>query len=120
MNLDKFSPSKWATERLAKSYHPEDKWLLSRTETLVRDVTKHMAELEVHLAVRALREFAIEDLSHWYIRLVRRRFWLEKTSPDKLAAYTVIHHALRSWLGLADPGSALLTGDDNLQALRRE
>src|SRR5689334_24552687 len=39
-------------------------------------------------SVRALREFIIEDLSHWYIRLVRRRFWLEKTSRDKLAAYT--------------------------------
>src|SRR6266571_9446380 len=55
------------------------------------------------------QDFAVEDLSHWYIRLVRRRFWLEKTSPDKLAAYTVLHHALRSWLGLAAPAMPFLT-----------
>jgi isoleucyl-tRNA synthetase len=103
MNLDKFTPNKWTTRKLARSFHPEDKWLLSRTETLTRDVTKHMERLEIHLAVRALRDFVIEDLSHWYIRLVRRRFWLEKTSPDKLAAYTVLFHALRSWSGLAAP-----------------
>jgi isoleucyl-tRNA synthetase len=109
MNLDKFTPSKWTARKLARSFHPEDKWLLSRTETLVRDVTQHLEQLETHLAVRALEEFVIEDLSHWYIRLVRRRFWLEKTSPDKLAAYTALHHALRSWLGLAAPVIPFLT-----------
>jgi len=109
MNLDKFNPSRLTTRKLTKSFHPEDKWLLSKTETLVRDVTRHMEGLEIHLAVRALREFAIEDLSHWYIRLVRRRFWLERTSRDKLAAYTVLHHALRSWLGLAAPAMPFLT-----------
>ena len=109
MNLDKFPPNKWSVQKLAKSFHPEDKWLLSRTETLARDVTQHMDQLETHLAVRALKEFVIEDLSHWYIRLVRRRFWLEKTSRDKLAAYTVLHHALRSWLGLAAPVIPFLT-----------
>ncbi len=118
MNLDKFTPIKWATGKLAKSYHPEDKWLLSRTETLVRDVTKHMAQLEIHLAVRALREFVVEDLSHWYIRLVRRRFWLEKTSRDKLAAYTVLHHALRNWLGLAAPAMPFLAETIYREAFR--
>src|SRR6266581_6203879 len=54
MNLDKFNIKIWTTRKLAKSFHPEDKWLLSRTETLVRDVTKHMDKLEIHLAVRAL------------------------------------------------------------------
>ena len=118
MNLDKFSPSKWTTGKLAKSYHHEDKWLLSKTEMLVRDVTKHMAELEIHLAVRTLREFVIEDLSRWYIRLVRRRFWLEKTSRDKLAAYTVLHHALRCWLGLAAPAMPFLTETIYREAFR--
>src|SRR2546426_1211201 len=118
MNLDKFNPNKWTTRQLAKSFHAEDKWLLSRTETLVRDVSMHMERLEIHLAVRALREFAIQDLSHWYIRLVRRRFWLEKTSRDKLAAYTVLHHALRSWLGLAAPAMPFLTETIYREAFR--
>jgi isoleucyl-tRNA synthetase len=118
MNLDKFNIKKWTTRKLAKSFHPEDKWLLSRTETLVRDVTQHMDKLEIHLAVRALGEFVIEDLSHWYIRLVRRRFWLEKTSRDKLAAYTVLYHALRSWLGLAAPAMPFLTETIYREAFR--
>jgi isoleucyl-tRNA synthetase len=118
MNLDKFTPNKWTRRKLARWFHPEDKWLLSRTETLVRDVTKHMERLEIHLAVRALGDFVIEDLSHWYIRLVRRRFWLEKTSRDKLAAYTVLYHALRSWLGLAAPAMPFLTETIYRQAFR--
>src|SRR2546425_8378625 len=118
MNLDKFNPGKWATGKLARSFHPEDKWLLSRTERLIKNVTEHMENLEPHLAVRALREFAIEDLSHWYIRLVRRRFWLEKTSPDKLAAYTVLHHALRNWMGLAAPAMPFLTETIYREAFR--
>src|SRR5207247_7040377 len=80
-----------------------------KTGLTVADGTNHSTELEVHLALRTLREFIIEDLSRWYIRLVRRRFWLEKTSRDKLAAYTVLHHALRCWLGLAAPAMPFLT-----------
>jgi isoleucyl-tRNA synthetase len=51
----------------------------------------------------------VEDLSHWYVRVVRRRFWLEKKSPDKIAAYTVLAHALNSWLCLAAPMIPFLT-----------
>src|SRR5207253_5005265 len=96
----------------------EDKWLLSKTETMVRDATEHMDRLEIHLAVRPLREFVIEDLSHWYIRLVRRRFWLEKTNCDKLAAYTVPYHALTSWLALPAPAMPFLTETIYREAFR--
>ena len=109
MSLDKFTPGKWTIQRLSRFLHPEDKWLLSRTERLVGKVTEHAEALEIHLAVRALRDFAVEDLSHWYVRLVRRRFWLEKTSPDKLAAYAVLYHALKTWLILASPAMPFLT-----------
>src|SRR5206468_11954594 len=82
---------------------------LSRTERLVQDVSEHNEEMEFHHSARALRDFVIEDLSHWYIRLVRRRFWLEKKSRDKLAAYAVLHHALRTWLSLAAPMMPFVT-----------
>src|SRR5438046_6667952 len=88
------------------------------TETLVNDVSEHLDRLEIYLSVRAFREFAIEDVSHWYIRLVRRRFWLEKTSRDKLAAYAVLYHALRSWLGLAAPAMPFLTETIYREAFR--
>jgi isoleucyl-tRNA synthetase len=103
MSLDKFQPEKWTIQRLSRSLHLEDRWLLSRTERLVKEATEHMENMEFHLAARALREFVIEDLSHWYVRLVRRRFWLEKNSQDKLAAYAVLYHALKNWLTLAAP-----------------
>jgi len=109
MSLDKFAPLKWPLQRLSRFYRQEDKWLLSRTERLVQDVSEHNEEMEFHHSARALRDFVIEDLSHWYIRLVRRRFWLEKKSRDKLAAYAVLHHALRTWLSLAAPMMPFVT-----------
>ncbi len=109
MSLDKFAPLKWPLQRLSRLYRQEDKWLLSRTERLVQNVSEHNEEMEFHHSARALRDFVIEDLSHWYIRLVRRRFWLEKKSRDKLAAYAVLHHALRTWLSLAAPMMPFVT-----------
>lgn len=103
MNLDKFNPGKWTIQKLSKSLLAEDKWLLSRTHSMTKQITDHMENMEFHLAARALGEFCIEDLSHWYIRLVRRRFWLERESRDKLAAYVVLYYALKTWTALASP-----------------
>jgi isoleucyl-tRNA synthetase len=119
MNLDRFTPGRWPLRRLSRSYRAEDKWLLSRTERLVEEVTEHNQRMEFHLSARALREFVIEDLSHWYIRLVRRRFWQEKNSPDKLAAYTVLNHALHSWLILAAPMIPFVTETIYRQSFRK-
>ena len=109
MNLDKFAPQKWSLRRESRFYRGEDNWLLSRTERLAREATEHNEKMEFHLTARDLRDFVIDDLSHWYIRLVRRRFWLERNSPDKLAAYTVLNHALSIWLSLAAPMVPFLT-----------
>ncbi len=109
MALDKFNPSKWTLQRLWKKLRPEDKWLVSRTENLKRLVTGKMEALEVHSAVRALNEFIVEDLSHWYVRLVRRRFWQERESKDKLSAYASLYHALTSWVNLASPFIPFMT-----------
>ncbi len=103
MSLDKFSPDAWPITRLWSNLRDEDKWLVSRSETLMRDVGRNMENLELHFALRRLRAFLIEDLSHWYIRLVRRRFWQEKQNRDKLASYAALHHAMKAWLTLASP-----------------
>lgn len=103
MSLDKFTPARSALRGSSRSYRGEDRWLLSRTERLVHEITEHNEKMEFHVSARALREFLVEDVSHWYIRLVRRRFWQEKNSPDKLAAYTVLNHALTTWLSLSAP-----------------
>src|SRR5439155_12794694 len=109
MNLDKFKPDSWSVKRVWNNLRPEEKWLVSRSESLLKDVTGNMEGLELHLALRRLRAFVIEDLSHWYIRLVRRRFWQEKQNKDKLASYAALHHALKTWLILSYPFFPLLT-----------
>jgi isoleucyl-tRNA synthetase len=119
MNLDKFKPDAWSVKRLWKNLRPEDKWLVSRSESLLKGVSGNMEGLELHLALRKLRAFVIEDLSHWYIRLVRRRFWQEKKSKDKLASYAVLHYALRIWLTLASPFIPFLTETVYQQAFRK-
>jgi len=119
MNLDKFKPDAWSVKRLWNSLRPEDKWLVSRSENLLKEVGGNMEGLELHLALRRLRAFVIEDLSHWYIRLVRRRFWQEKQNKDKLASYAVLHHALRIWLILASPFIPFLTETVYQQAFRK-
>jgi len=119
MNLDKFKPNAWSIKKLWKNLRPEDKWLVSRSESLLKEVGDNMEGLELHLALRRLRAFVIEDLSHWYIRLVRRRFWQEKQNKDKLSSYAVLHHALRIWLILASPFIPFLTETVYQQAFRK-
>lgn len=101
MSLDSFKPKEWPVGR--GSLRVEDKWLISKIESLKLLVQKEMENLNIHKAARLLSLFAIEDLSRWYIKLVRRRFWQEKESPDKLASYSTLYHALKTWLLLSAP-----------------
>ena len=95
MSLDKFDPTEYPPEKMKSHMREEDLWLMSRTEHTIESVTSAMEGYRIHEAVRALRSFLIEDLSHNYIRLVRRRTWVERENPDKLAGYAVLSHALR-------------------------
>lgn len=109
MNLDKFEPGKWIPTKLAKSLRPEDRWLLSRTHRTIKEVTKTMDEYRVHEAVRKLKEFLLEDLSHTYVRFIRRRTWTEKQTHDKLAAYATLYLALKSALTMMSPIAPFFT-----------
>jgi isoleucyl-tRNA synthetase len=95
MNLDKFDPTQHPPEKMKRHMREEDLWLMSRTEHTIESVNSAMEEYRIHEAVRALKSFLVEDLSHNYIRLVRRRTWVEKENRDKLAGYAVLSHALR-------------------------
>ena len=103
MNLDKFSPAKWPLRKLARALRPEDRWLLSRTHRTIREVTSAMDEYRVHEALRKLKTFLVEDLSHTYVRFIRRRTWVEKETRDKLAAYATLCHALETALVMLAP-----------------
>ncbi len=103
MNLDGYSPAKCSLNDVREHLQPEDRWLLSKTQLLVRKVTEAMESLHIHEAARALRDFIVEDVSRWYIKLIRRRTWIESEDPTKFAAYATLYHVLLAFLKLAAP-----------------
>ena len=94
MSLDGFDPAAVSLEQVSRSGRAEDRWMLSRTESLTRKVTDSLEGFNLHHAARALEEFILEDLSRWYVRLVRDRIWVEGDVPDKLCAYRALYEAL--------------------------
>jgi isoleucyl-tRNA synthetase len=70
-----------------------DQWILSRLQSLKANVAREMAEYKLYNVVPALFEF-IEDLTNWYIRLNRSRFWVEEMTADKHAAYQTLYTTL--------------------------
>lgn len=78
----------------AASSNITDQWILSRLQSLKANVAREMAVYRLYNVVPALFEF-IEDLTNWYIRLNRSRFWVEGMKPDKAAAYETLYRTLR-------------------------
>jgi len=89
---------------LATSSRTElDKWILSKLNSLVLDVTEQFENFEPHKAARYIEEFVDEHLSNWYIRLSRRRFWKGDMSDDKKAAYETLFQCLDTLSKLMSP-----------------
>ena len=109
MSLDRFAPAKTPISKLSRNLQAEDRWLLSRTNRIVKEVTLLMDEYKIHEAVRKLKEFLVEDLSHTYVRYIRRRTWVETESRDKLAAYATLYDALKAALSMLTPIVPFLT-----------
>lgn len=103
MNLDKFDPVKHDLSKYTQYLRDEDRWILSRVNSLAKDITDALNKYYVHEAARKLRKFIVEDVSHWYIRLIRPRVWIEENVPDKMAAYATLYYVLKKWLVLASP-----------------
>jgi isoleucyl-tRNA synthetase len=72
----------------------EDKWILSRINTLVEEVTNHFENFEFHYAGRKLMDFIVNDLSRFYIKLIRDRVWVTEKGEDKLTALSTLHECL--------------------------
>jgi isoleucyl-tRNA synthetase len=88
---------------LRKYIKLEDKWILSKTEALKKEVKDAMDKYDVHLACRAIDNFILEDLSRWYVRMVRDRTWVEGDAPDKLAVHKTLHEVLMTLANLMAP-----------------
>jgi isoleucyl-tRNA synthetase len=88
-NLDGWKPEKGAKVE----YSLLDQWLLSSLHTLVRDVTQALETYDVIGATRPIEQF-VDQLSNWYLRRSRRRFWKSGSDTDKQAAYATLYEAL--------------------------
>jgi isoleucyl-tRNA synthetase len=109
MGIDGFDPKRHRLEEYMDSLSVEDRWILSRFNSFLRAYHNAMARLHIHEAARELRRFILEDLSRWYLRLIRRRVWTDEETREKLTAYTILYHVLRGWLAAAAPFIPFLT-----------
>lgn len=71
-----------------------DRWIVSLVQALIQEVEEAMEDYDPTRATRAITDFVIDDLSNWYVRLCRRRFWKGEMTDDKLSAYQTLHYAL--------------------------
>jgi isoleucyl-tRNA synthetase len=71
-----------------------DRWILSELQTLIEEVTRHYQDYEPTRAARALQDFVNDQLSNWYVRLSRKRFWKSEFNEDKQAAYESLYECL--------------------------
>ena len=93
-NVDHFDGSQ---PPVALDKRPEiDRWILSKLHTLIKDVTDWMEDLELTKAGRLVENFVIDDLSNWYVRLNRKRFWAGGMDMDKLSAYQTLYTCLET------------------------
>ena len=80
-----------------------DRWIISLLNTLVADVTRYLEDYDPTPAARAIQEFVCENLSNWYVRLNRKRFWGGEMTENKLAAYQTLYTCLETVALLAAP-----------------
>lgn len=119
MILDGFKPEDWNMETVREHLRVEDRWILSRVDSCAREVERFMNRYEFHKALRSIFNLITEDISRWYIQLVRPRAWIEKDDPDKLAAYNVLYYVLRKIVLILAPFVPHLT-ESIFQNIRRD
>ena len=100
-NLDNFD---WKEEQIPLTKRTEsDQWIISKLNTLISQVDAAYGDYEPTRAARAIQNFVIDDLSNWYVRLNRKRFWKGNLNDDKKAAYQSLHTCLLTVAKLASP-----------------
>ena len=100
-NLDNFS---FAEAEVPLNKRTEsDRWVISKLNSLIRLVDESYADYEPTKAARAIEDFVCDDLSNWYVRLNRKRFWKGEYNEDKIAAYQTLYTCLEVVAKLAAP-----------------
>lgn len=102
-NVDGFNPAEGSLADSKEALTEVDSWILSCLNTLVKGVTKELENFDPTRAGRLIDAFVNDDLSNWYVRLNRKRFWGKEMSADKLAAYRVLYTCLMTVSKLLAP-----------------
>ncbi len=88
-----------------------DRWILSKYNQLVKDVKEEMNRYDHMKTVRKIQDFVSEDMSNWYIRRARRRFWGEEMTEDKMSVYATTYEILVGVAQLAAPFAPFITDE---------
>ncbi|MCD4690263.1 DUF5915 domain-containing protein, partial [bacterium] len=104
---DEYDPSEHSVPLSERSVM--DRWITSRMHATVADVTRSMEDYDITKAVRRLQSFIQEDLSNWYVRLSRSRFWKGEMDADKMAAYSTLFEVLLTTSGTMAPFAPFLS-----------
>ena len=99
-NIDKYNPADYDIKKCKLSLM--DKWVLSKLNTLIKTVDKGLNEYDIFGSSRALQDFA-DELSNWYVRRGRERYWGSEMTDDKIAAYTTLYHVLVTLAKISAP-----------------
>ena len=107
-NIDNFDPTKYTLDY--DNLPVMDKWLLSKLNSVVKTVDDCLANYKIPESARALQEF-VDEMSNWYVRRSRERFWAKGMEQDKINAYMTLYHALVTIAKTAAPMIPFMTED---------
>lgn len=111
MILDGFKPETaadgtWNGEYVTAHHNEmpdEDRWIISRINTLAEEVSADIEDCQLHRATRKIIHTVLEDISRWYVQLIRPRMWLEDDSAEKRQAYETMYYLMRRLVGIMAP-----------------
>lgn len=107
-NIDQFDPNQYPHK--PESLTLMDRWLLSRLNTMIHTVDTSLEHYRVPEAARALQDF-VDDMSNWYVRRSRQRFWTKEMTEDKICAYQTLYTALVETAKAAAPMIPFMADD---------
>ena len=107
-NIDGFDPTKYALDK--STLTAMDKWILSKLNSAVKSVDEYLGSYKITEASRVLEQF-VDDLSNWYVRRSRERFWVKDMPTDKVNAYLTLYTSLVTIAKAAAPMIPFMTED---------
>lgn len=104
-DIDNFNPKNY---EFKTGSNVMDRWIISKLNSLVKDVDEYLDSYRITEAARALSDF-VDELSNWYVRRNRARFWQSEMTDDKVSAYMTLYNVLEKFLRLAAPFVPFIT-----------